>query len=163
MLKKKIASAVAALAMAATMSVSALSASAACVHNPDGSCVGNGHFYAWDDLDEDGVVDEGELTLSTHADGLINGNPVMNSDGTITITLQQMTYHGMTGYVSSVLDADGYSVNIADGTWTLTPFTYSNQEFYNMTLTMVVGNHPYENEMDVVFMIGDCTDCNCGC
>lgn len=62
MLKKKIASVVAAMAMAATMSVSALSASAVCVHEGN-NCVGEVHIGYWVDADQDGVVDDGEVTL----------------------------------------------------------------------------------------------------
>lgn len=157
MLKKKIASAVAALAMAATMSVSALSASAACVHNPDGSCVGNGHFYFWDDLDNDGIVDDGELTYIEHTEGLINGNPVMNSDGTVTIALQPMTYHGVTGEITAVYESDGETVIVINGG----TITINADEVIFIQLSY--NGHPGGNPIPVVFSIGDCTGCNCGC
>lgn len=160
MLKKKIASVVAAMAMAATMSVSALSASAACVHNTDGSCVGNGHFYSWNDANEDGVIDEGELTLSTHADGLISGNPEYDSDtGEVDITFTTLSYGGLTGSVSSITTMDGTSVPIVSDTATITPGTP-----YKMTITFTGGSHPGgQPTLKVVFIIGDCSDCTCGC
>ena len=157
MLKKKIASAVAALAMAATMSVSALSASAACVHNPDGSCAGNGHFYVWNDIDNDGVVDDGELTYVSHTEGLIDGNPTLNADGTVTIALQEMLYHGVTGEITEAYEADGTTpIDISDGTLTTTPDTV-------IVIVISYNGHPGGNPIKVVFKIGpcDCNNCNC--
>lgn len=156
MLKKKIASAVAALAMAATMSVSALSASAACVHNPNGSCVGNGHFYAWHDTNGNSIIDDGELTLVSHAEGIIAGNPIMNADGTVTITLQSMTLYGVTAYVSEAYDENGYEIDISDGTLTIVPGT-------QVTIKLSYADHPGGYPATVYFIIGDCTGCNCGC
>lgn len=111
-LTKKITSAIAALTMATTAFVStAMNASAAPVYNGS-NYVGEGHFCTWNDADNDGVVDSDELTVITHADGLINGNVTVNTDGTAKITLQEMAYHGLTGEVTAIEDANGGSVNI---------------------------------------------------
>ncbi len=155
-MKKKILAAIAAMSMMATMSVSALAASAACVHNTDGSCVGNGHFYTWTDTDEDGVMDDDELTLVSHAEGIINGNPVQNSNGTVTITLQEMTMYGVTASVSAAYDADGEEIDISEGTLTITPNTA-------VTIELTYSSHPGGHPVTVYFVIGDCTNCGCGC
>jgi hypothetical protein len=148
MKKNKILAGLSALVMGATMMAgTAMSASAASVYNGQ-NYVGNGHFCTWNDANNNGVVDTGELTVITHADGLINGNVTVNVDGTAKITLQEMTYHGLTGEVTAIEDANGLPVTIN-----------SNNEVnlaFNTLYTLYIdfsGSHQGGNPTDVVFAI----------
>lgn len=154
MLKKKIASAVAALAMAATMSVSALSASAACVHNGS-DCIGNAQFWAFYDSDNDG--DE-EWAPAPHGmdDGNIASVTYIN-DSLYQVTLQSMSYGILTGSITAITDEDDNPVTITNNQVNLVP-----NAFYNITVT--VGNFIQHN-MEVQFVISPCSTsgCDCGC
>ena len=153
MLKKKIASAVAALAMAATMSVSALSASAACVHDGN-TCIGEVHIAVWVDANNNSAVDSGETTVITHADGLIANYPTLNEDDDLEITFQTMEYHGATGSVTSLCAYGTQNNLISNNAATVTPDT-------PYTMTISYDEHMPGSTMNIVFIYT--TPCNGGC
>ena len=157
MLKKKIASVIAALATTATMGATALSASAACIHYSDNTCYAHGTFYQWVDTNENGEYDAGEETSSFHMlESLINGNPVYDPDtGKIAVTLQSIQVGDYTGYISGVSYYEGDPINIASGVWSLTPATG-----YTVSISVSGYQHPDKN---IVFLIDGPCGGGCGC
>lgn len=156
-LTKKITSAIAALAMATTMGMSALSASAACVHDGN-TCVGEVHIAYWSDSNNNGIVDSGETTVITHADGLIANYPTLNEDDDLEITFQTMSYHGATGSVTSLCAYGTQNNLISNNEATVTP-----GEAYTMTISY--GEHMAGSTMNIVFdFTTPCGGgCGCGC
>lgn len=181
MLKKKIASVVAAMAMAATMSVSALSASAACVKDVSNNCVGDGGFYTyWEDINNDNVIDWDDAEPAPK--GMYDCNissAIQQNDGTVLVTLVEGTITinsnmSAVGYISQIdrINNDDtltnvYTGNASGGTVYLDPNeTYrihvvaTKMIINGLTINIIDYEH---GVYDVEFRIGDCNCSNCNC
>lgn len=159
-LTKKITSAIAALAMATTMGMSALSASAACVHE-NGSCEGELNIYTYWDSDGNGTS---EWAAPPHTlDGLFTDTIINSTNGVITVNFGSTTIYGTTATVNGIYDTYAKAV-AADPDYNYVSANAAtvslDTEYY---LTLNYNGHPGGTPMLVKFVTEACSDCGCGC
>ena len=160
-LTKKITSAIAALAMAATMGMSALSASAACVHF-NNTCLGELTIVTYWDSDGNGTP---EWAAPPHdLDGLFTDTIINSTNGVITVNFGSTTIYDITATVNGIYDtyAEAIAADPDDNYVNNNAATVAlNTQYY---LTLNYNGHPGGNPMPVMFVTTTCSnDCGCGC